>query len=164
MIFELLLVQVTIPAVFISSANGNALRQLLALGEVIVRLPDPTLDIPGEGRETSSRLSSFSSIGPTFDQRIKPDLACPGGGILSARAGAGSAEATTCSASSLLVMSGTSMATPCCAGAAALVRQYLREGRQVGGGGAGVVNPSAALVKAIMLGGAQPLYVQVCFC
>ena len=143
----------------ISSGDGSALLGLLSLGKVTVRLPDPTIDIPGEGRETAVRLSSFSSVGPSYDQRTKPDLACPGGGIASARAGVVSSTAAACGASSLVVMSGTSMATPCCAGAAALVRQYLREGRHLEENVS--LNPSAALVKAVMLGGGQTLYTQV---
>ena len=56
---------------------------------------------------------------------------------------------------------GTSMATPAVAAAAVLVRQYLVEGWAGGGGApnasASVPSPSAALVKAVLLGGAATM-------
>eukprot|EP00960_Hanusia_phi_P034153 750879-Hanusia_phi.AAC.1 len=59
-------------------------------------------------------------------------------------------------------MSGTSMATPTCAGASALVRQYFREGFLASGArnvSAGIA-PSASLVKAIMVHAGQPMWFQ----
>jgi subtilisin family serine protease len=47
-------------------------------------------------------------------------------------------------------MGGTSMATPLTAGAAALVRQFLRTKR-------GIDSPSAALIKAVLVAGAKRL-------
>jgi hypothetical protein len=52
------------------------------------------------------------------------------------------------------------MAAPIAAGAAALVRQYLREGYYPGVPGlleGGAIEPSAALVKAMLIDGAAPL-------
>jgi hypothetical protein len=60
---------------------------------------------------------------------------------------------------SVILMSGTSMATPTCAGAAAIVRQYFREGYHISGSknvSAGI-NASAALMKAAMIHGGRPL-------
>ncbi len=50
-------------------------------------------------------------------------------------------------------MSGTSMATPVTAGSAALVREYFLAGYYPGGtrGSGSSVNPSAALVKAMLV-------------
>src|SRR5205085_7196803 len=47
-------------------------------------------------------------------------------------------------------LGGTSMAAPCVAGAAAVLRQYLRVARKVKG-------PSAALLKALLLTAVTPL-------
>lgn len=58
----------------------------------------------------------------------------------------------------LLSLQGTSMATPLTAGHAALVRQYFEEGYYptgVKGEGKSITNPSAALIKAILMNGAQ---------
>ena len=55
---------------------------------------------------------------------------------------------------------GTSMATPAVAAAALLVRQYLAEGRVPSGAPnatAVLPSPSAALVRAVLLGGAAPM-------
>lgn len=57
-------------------------------------------------------LASFSSIGPTADGRIKPDLTAPGSGIYSTIADANRLYGTS---------SGTSMATPHVAGSVALL-------------------------------------------
>ena len=69
-------------------------------------------------------VASFSSLGPTYDMRIKPDLVAPGYYITSANS-AGYGAGRSCD---LMLMAGTSMATPVVAGAAALVRHYFRAG------------------------------------
>jgi hypothetical protein len=87
-------------------------------------------------------LAAFSSRGPTDDERIKPDLVAPGTAVLS----------TLSEASEIgdpdgryTYLSGTSMAAPVVAGAAAVVRQYYVEARSH--------PPSAALLKATLVNG-----------
>lgn len=90
-------------------------------------------------------IAAFSSRGPTSDGRVKPDVVAPGTNILSARSYHPDADDMWGRYSKDYVFSGgTSMATPLVAGAAALVRQYLIEGRQFR-------NPSAALIKNILM-------------
>lgn len=95
-------------------------------------------------------VAPFSGQGPTFDGRIKPTLLAPGVDISSASSTA-SCDVT--------IKSGTSMATPAVAGAAALVRQYLM---QVADEEARLTRlparvPSSALLRAVLLVGAKQL-------
>ncbi len=92
-------------------------------------------------------LASFSSKGPAVDGRIKPDVCAPGEYIVSAR---GSNSMYNCGT---WTMSGTSMACPTAAGLAALVRNYFDEGFYPSGAAndQDKFNPSAALVKAVMI-------------
>ncbi len=96
--------------------------------------------------------AGFSSLGPTSDGRIKPDLAAPGSLISSAR---GNDEDSVPSPGITGLFSGTSMAAPAVAGAAALVSQYFDDGFYP----TGVANPddalraSGPLLKAVLLNG-----------
>jgi subtilisin family serine protease len=99
-------------------------------------------------------LAAFSSRGPTKDGRIKPDLVAPGTFILSTRstqiAANNQAWAAFPPSRAYFHMGGTSMATPLAAGAAVIVRQYLRKKQRMG-------RPSAALIKAALIAGATRL-------
>ena len=88
-------------------------------------------------------LAGFSSRGPTFDGRIKPDVVAPGEFILSSRSHG-------LDSSDLLYMRGTSMATPLVARCVAVIlnRFYKTYNNK---------NPSAALVKNILITSAVPL-------
>jgi subtilisin family serine protease len=94
-------------------------------------------------------MVAFSSRGPTRDKRFKPDLVAPGTFILSARSRDTNSTAWAASLDSAYMFNGgTSMATPLVAGCAALVREYLIRDRNI-------ATPSAALVKALLINGAQ---------
>ncbi|HSX62927.1 MAG TPA: S8 family serine peptidase [Tahibacter sp.] len=107
--------------------------------------------IGATGRGTSGNdIAGFSSRGPTLDVRTKPDLTAQGNAIVSA-------ERDACGT---LTMSGTSMATPTAAGLAALVREYLQRGFYPTGQKVAadtILNPSGALIKAILISGAATM-------
>jgi subtilisin family serine protease len=152
---------VTIPSCFISWRNGEVLKSYLDSAAVSISFPSGETVLPGEGLETRNRLDDFSSRGPTLDQRFKPDIVCPGGNIRSALSFGSGSAARQCGAGSVVEMSGTSMATPSCAGASALVRQYFREGYHIDGirNPSAGLNATAALVKAVMIHSGRPVYI-----
>ncbi|AMW08195.1 hypothetical protein A4E84_00765 [Streptomyces qaidamensis] len=67
------------------------------------------------------KIASWSSRGPTADGRLKPDVAAPGADIIAAKAAHGNEGNDE--APGYVSMSGTSMATPHTAGAAAILAQ-----------------------------------------
>ena len=94
-------------------------------------------------------IMSSSSRGPTDDGRIKPDLLAPGGYVRSCRAQeAQDISGSTWSNQWYMEYTGTSMATPNAAGAAAMVREYLTEIAQR-------QQPQGALVKSLLILGAE---------
>ena len=95
-------------------------------------------------------LAAFSSRGPCNDGRIKPDIVAPGTDIISTRSrkASGTGWGTVTGTTNYLYEGGTSMATPLTAGAAGLTRQWVTTT-------GGITNPSAALLKALMLNGAR---------
>jgi hypothetical protein len=108
-----------------------------------------TVGATQHGTADPESMESFSSHGPTHDGRIKPDVALPGGGIISA-SNDSNPNSFNCDTRSL---SGTSMATPGVAGCAALIRDYFMQGFYPLGmpDSAFAFEPSAALVKAVMI-------------
>jgi len=111
-------------------------------------------------------LADFSSRGPTSDGRISPDVVAPGQSILSMNAvpsevGECDPDSEPLSFSSgvgqsdgVQYLQGTSMATPAVSGAAALVRQYFKDGFFPTGES---IDPSGMLLKAVLISGAQQL-------
>ncbi|MFT6270212.1 MAG: subtilisin-like proprotein convertase family protein [Alphaproteobacteria bacterium] len=101
-----------------------------------------------------AQIVAFSSRGPTQDKRIRPDIVAPGTFILSTRstrlAENNNAWRRFPPSKKYFFMGGTSMATPLAAGAAVLVRQFLRTEK-------GFFSPSAALIKAALIAGATRL-------
>ena len=100
-----------IPAVFISKADGEA---MLEAADKRVSFSKNYLSQFQDAY--SGKMSDFSSWGVTPDLKLKPEITAPGGDIYSTLPGGlyGS-------------MSGTSMASPHMAGAAAVMAQYINE-------------------------------------
>lgn len=100
---------ITIPVVMIAQADGLALQEALAGGEVTWTWQEGTTV---SENATGGLVSDFSSYGLTAELQLKPDIAAPGGAIWSTipleQGGHGA-------------KSGTSMAAPHVAGAAALL-------------------------------------------
>lgn len=110
--------------------NPENAKNLLAVGA--------SQDTPNQGNFCSG------GVGPTSDGRRKPEIFAPG-------CNSNSAFATTpCSTTG---STGTSMASPAVAGAAALVRQYFTDGYYPTGVAASenAFTPSGALIKATVL-------------
>jgi subtilisin family serine protease len=101
--------------------------------------------------DNPSGMAAFSSRGPTRDGRIKPDVIAPGTAILSAHSRKAHVGSFWGHSSDPLYcfMGGTSMATPLVAGCAAVVREYFEKTH--------FHQPSAALVKAMLINGARDL-------
>ncbi|WP_455560045.1 S8 family serine peptidase, partial [Agathobaculum hominis] len=100
-----------IPAVFISKTDGEA---MLEAADKRVSFSKNYLSQFQDAY--SGKMSDFSSWGVTPDLKLKPEITAPGGNIYSTLPGGlyGS-------------MSGTSMASPHMAGAAAVMAQYINE-------------------------------------
>ncbi|MEJ6716111.1 MAG: S8 family serine peptidase, partial [Euryarchaeota archaeon] len=107
---------------------------------------------------TLGTVAAFSSMGPSLDGRVKPDLVAPGVDVCSGRAEeAKTSPGLSCSSEThgngdemYTSLSGTSQATAVAGGVAALTREFIRE--QVG-----INAPSGSLVKAAMINGARDI-------
>jgi hypothetical protein len=110
-----------VPSGMISNLDGANLRSYLATrnGRAAIRIGPGVTEV---STERGSIVTSFSSAGPTaFGHLLKPDLAAPGGEILS------STLANFTGGSPFAAIDGTSMSSPHIAGAAALLRQRHRD-------------------------------------
>lgn len=104
---------------------------------------------PGFGGDAdrATEVAAFSSRGPAADGRIRPDLVAPGTAVISTTSALTQSQFKP--NPRYAVLSGTSQATAVAAGAAALLREYLE---RVQG-----IQPSAALLRALLINGARPL-------
>lgn len=131
----------------ISQDSGLAIIKTLAAGgEAIVDFTTITSDnyfVGMPNPSTAAGLANYySSWGPLYDLSIKPDIAAPGGDILS-----------TYPTDSYAVLSGTSMATPYIAGVAALYIGYYG-GRKSNAN----FNASDVLMRIISSGDSLPYF------
>lgn len=94
-----------------SSARDYLLKH--PKGYYSIELMD-TLELISDTR--ADEICEFSSVGVRADLTLKPDITAPGNNVLSAGYN-----------NQYQMMSGTSMASPCTAGAVALVKQYVRK-------------------------------------
>lgn len=110
------------------------------------------------GHAGSTQHAGFSNDGPTADGRIKPDIGAPGTSIASA-AVVGNQVTDTITAPQTRSLSGTSMAAPTLTGSAALMRQFFADGFYPRGTRttADALNPTGAMMKAVLLNGTHPL-------
>eukprot|EP01036_Dinobryon_divergens_P038876 gene38876-51108_t len=91
-------------------------KNVLCVGSTNLR------DDLSDSNEEQLEVSYFSSLGPTFDGRIKPDVVGPGFKIVSALSGETTTTDSTCGVTEI---QGTSMAAPLVAGTAVIARQYF---------------------------------------
>ena len=110
--------ELAIPAGMVSDLDGERLRAYMAQtgGRTTFRVPRDVREIvTGRG----GVITSFSSAAPTsFGHLLKPDVAAPGGQILSSTSPESAGNGTP-----FAVFDGTSMAAPHVSGAAALLLQ-----------------------------------------
>ncbi len=137
---------VSIPSYAISLRYGEQIMNAFGGGRSMKIVFEGAASDP----PTFETLAEYSSVGPTFDDRIKPDIVAPGDLI-----SAGSLSSLhTCYT---VERSGTSMAVPVVSGAAILTRQYFTEGRFQIDGVSKFTNPSGPLIKALLLNGAKDM-------
>jgi hypothetical protein len=99
--------------------------------------------------------SSFTSLGPVFDGRLKPTIAAQGEATVSAASDA----ITTTNNCGTCSLDGSSMSAPITSGLAALVREYYTAGYSTTGerNASAGFTPTGALIKATIIDGGVPL-------
>ena len=118
------------------------------------RMKDILLTDTGLSNYDFNDLAFFTSIGPTDDYRIKPDVVSPGLFTFSARAKPSSYNCFPNDPDTgVVIMAGTSMATPTLSGTMALIRQYFTDGYYPTGSKSlnNAFVPSASLLRNIAI-------------
>lgn len=104
----------TLKALFVGYNDGRRLKSLSG-SKVFLRFSFAPGDI--------NRLATFSSLGPSVDLAIKPDLVAVGAPVLTAARTAAAGTCAICDPSGYAALQGTSFAAPIVAGAAAVLKQ-----------------------------------------
>jgi subtilisin family serine protease len=114
--------------------------------------PAPFVILSRNITDAIDSVSFFSSQGPTFDGRIKPDVVGPGEALISSHA-LGFANFR----SGLITFGGTSFSAPAVAGIGLLIRQYFMEGYYPSGTKQSNDSfaPSGSLLKAMIVNSAR---------
>jgi len=128
-----------------SLTRESTIKNAIAVGAIETNTPD--------------NVAFFSSRGPCYDGRFKPDIVAPGYVLVSAKA-SGHKDVETCD---VMSKAGTSMATPAAAASCALIRQYFRDRKFWASScrkayhNCAPFTPSGVLIKAILLHSATPV-------
>ena len=107
-----------------------------------------------ESKGSTYTKAAFSSTGPSLQGLLKPDIYAPGYQIYSAKGEGSKTQAAQCSVNGgLTTKSGTSMATPAAAGAAALAAQYFSDGFYPSGSPIqnNSIAPYSPLLRAVLI-------------
>ena len=107
----------TLPTLLVSYSDGVAIKAAAAGPAVMASLPFTPVAYARESR----LLSAFSSRGPTWEYRIKPDLSATGTEIYTATQSLDE-KGSEYSKEGYAVVQGTSVSSPIVAGAAAVLR------------------------------------------
>lgn len=109
----------TLPGILIGQASGLLIKDALKDGSnVVVKIDGGAIT---DGAQTPNRLSTFSSVGPTINYAMKPDVLAIGEGSFAGTQNDDTTE-DSFNASGYQWLSGTSMSAPRVAGLAAILR------------------------------------------
>jgi len=162
------------PSTYTLSGSGSTAKNTIVAGATEGSTPLGTLDDVDRDGLGGENVAVYSSHGPTWDFRFKPDIVAPGNVVTSAELDPIETDEITIDTMQQILLSrtdppnnncdtefaqGTSIASPTVAGAAALVRQYFFDGYYPSGtrNGFDAFVPSGALVKAIIINSGRDL-------
>ena len=142
---------------YYSVGNPGMAKNVLTVGayESNFQFTDVYLSDTSKYRASNSgNVAYFSSMGPTYDGRIKPDILSPGMFVQAAKA-AGPTISTSCSFKD---EAGTSSATALTSGMALLVRQFFMSASFYQAiSSVPAFTPSGALIKAVLIHAGQSM-------